>query len=117
MRFIRVFSPGRIILVATVLVAAYLAVSAGNNLLHSYHLVSDESELRSEVEGLRMQQEELQQIRDYLRTDEYVEYMARRTFGLVKRGENLVIVDAPKPEPTVDPDNDAERWWEELFGR
>ena len=60
---------------------------------------------------------QLEQIREYLRSDEYVEFMARRVFGLVKPGETLVIVKAP---PAVDegvPDAVGRPWWQDLFGR
>ncbi len=115
MRLLRLFSPGWLLLAATIVIAAYFVFSAGTSLLHSYHLQSDQSKLRADVEELRIEQDELQQIRDYLRTDEYVEFMARRVFGLVKPGETLVTVVAPTPEPT---NNDApdRSWWQRLFG-
>ena len=57
-------------------------------------------------------------VRDYLRTDEYVEFMARRVFGLVKPGEVLVIVDAPKSPAAQQGPDDAPlgaTWWQRLF--
>ena len=115
MGLLRIFSPGRIILVATLGVGAYLLFSAGSTLLTSYHVVNDESRMQTEVTNLQTQLDELQQVRDYLRTDDYVEYMARRVFGLVKPGETLVVVDAP-PSQNPPPENDNEQWWERLFG-
>jgi cell division protein FtsB len=91
-----------------------LLFSAGTNVVHSYRLANDEARLRSEVEQLRLEQEQLQQIRDYLRTDEYIEFMARRVFGLVKPTENLVVVEAPPPEEATD--ESGLSWWERLFG-
>jgi cell division protein FtsB len=105
-----------LILLATLGVVAYFLFSAGTNLLHSYRLAGDEKGLRQEVEELQVQIDQLQQIRDYLRTDEYVEFMARRVFGLVKPGETLVTVEAPSPEPT-NPDVAESKWWQRLFGR
>lgn len=114
LRFIRFFSPGRFLLVATVVVSGYMLFSAGNNFLHSYRLVNDENRLQEQVDSLKLQQDQLVQIRDYLRTDEYVEFMARRVFGLVKPGEKLVIVDAPLPQR--DGDTSDLTWWQRLFG-
>jgi cell division protein FtsB len=114
LRLLRIFSPGRILLVATIVASAYFAFSAGSNLLHSFRLANDEARMRQEVERLRQHQEQLQQIRDYLRTDEYVEFMARRVFGLVKPGERLVVVDAPQPPPAEEPPGLT--WWQRLFG-
>ena len=113
MRFIRFFSPGRILLLATLIVSGYMLMSAGNTFLHSYRLVNNENRLQEQVDDLKQQREQLLQIRDYLRTDEYVEFMARRVFGLVKPGEKLVVVDAPAPEPAPAP-NDL-TWWQRLF--
>ena len=115
MRFIRFFSPGRVLLVAIIVVAGYLTISAGSNILHSYRLASDESRLQDEVTQLETQVGQLEQIRDYLRTDEYVEYMARRVFGLVRPGENMVVVEAPSPEPRED-EVGRLTWWQRLFG-
>jgi len=116
---LRFLSPGRLLLVATVLVAGYLFYSAGGSLLHSYQLQGDEAQLRADVDQLKVQHDQLQQVRDYLRTDEYVEFMARRVFGLVKPGEVLVIVDAPKHQATSDTPQDfplGATWWQRLFG-
>lgn len=106
-------SPGRIILVASLVAAGYLAFSAGNNLLNSYRLANDESQLRETVAELQRQEDQLLQIRDYLRTDEYVEFMARKVFGLVKPGETLVVIDAP--EPVIEEFEAGSKWWERLF--
>jgi cell division protein FtsB len=110
-------SPGRIILVLVLIGAGYLAFSAGSNLLHSYRLAGDESRLREEVEALETQEEQLRQIRDYLRRDEYVEFMARRVLGLVKPGETLVIVDAPPGPEAQEEDTPGLAWWQRLFSR
>lgn len=116
---LRLLSPGRILLVFTVVVAGYLLVSAGGGVVHSYRLASDEAALRGEVQELESQKDQLLQIRDYLRTDEYIEFMARRVFGLVKPGETLVIVNAPKAAADAHPsDEPAElTWWQRLFGQ
>ena len=113
MRVIRFFSPGRILLLATLIVSGYMLLSAGNTLLHSYRLVNDENRQQQGVDTLEHQREQLIQIRDYLLTDEYVEFMARRVFGLVKPGERLVIVEAPAPEPA--PERSDLTWWQRLF--
>jgi cell division protein FtsB len=114
--FLRLFSPGRLLLVATLVATGYLLLTAGNNFLHSYRLTTDEERLRHEIGRLEQQHEQLLQIRDYLRTDEYVEFMARRVFGLVKPGENLVVVDAPQPPPSEE-EQPGMPWWQRLFGR
>src|SRR5689334_4489548 len=120
----RLLSPGRILLVFTLVVAGYLLVSAGGGVVHSYRLASDEAELRQEVQILESQKDQLTQIRDYLRTDEYIEFMARRVFGLVKPGETLVVVQAPRPAGDAPTSENESRnganeltWWQRLFGQ
>ena len=103
-------------MVATLVATGYLLFSAGNSFLSSHRLSSDESRARHEVDELDQQLDQLEQIRDYLRTDEYVEYMARRVFGLVKPGESLVVVEAPQPEVNRE-EAPGTTWWERLFGR
>jgi cell division protein FtsB len=112
---IRLLSPGRVLLIGTLIITGYLTFSAGTNVLHSYYLAADESRLHNEVEALDRQRQQLLQIRDYLRTDEYIEFMARRVFGLVKPGETLVAVDAPQVD--APPQDDGLTWWQRLFGR
>jgi cell division protein FtsB len=118
--FLLLFSPGRILLAFSVLIVGYLLFSAGGNVVHSHRLAQNEEQLRSQVDGLHGQQKQLEQIRDYLRSDEYIEFMARRVFGLVQPGESLVVVQAPPAAdqrlPADDPAAGGE-WWRALFGR
>lgn len=115
MRALRVFSPGRILLVAIIVAAGYLTFSAGNNLANSYRLVNQERQLESEVAALEVELDQLEQVHEYLRSDEYVEFMARRVFGLVKPGEKLVVVQAPQPPPPSDEELRELSWWQRLF--
>jgi cell division protein FtsB len=114
-RVLRILSPGRILLVAIVIAAGYLTFSAGNNLANSFRLVNEEQRLEGEVADLQAELAQLEQVHEYLRSDEYVEFMARRVFGLVKPGEKLVIVDAPQPPPPTDEELRDLSWWQRLF--
>ena len=107
------------IIVAAVVVGYFLFAAAGDVLL-SRELSGDKRELRSEVAELGRQQSELEAIRDYLRTDEYIEGVARRVLGLVRPGETLVIVSSsvqptPAPTPQDGVEGDPRPWWEELY--
>jgi cell division protein FtsB len=114
-RVLRIFSPGRILLVAILVAAGYLTFSAGNNLANSFRLVNEEQRLEADVAALEAELDQLGQVHEYLRSDEYVEFMARRVFGLVKPGEKLVIVDAPQPLPPSDEELKDLAWWQRLF--
>src|SRR5438552_18946261 len=112
------FSPGRLVLALSLLIAGYLLFTAGGNLLESHRLAENEDQLRAQVDALHVQETQLEQVRDYLRSDAYIEFMARRVFGFVKPGESLVIVQAP---PSAADDDSAQPpgqpWWQQLFGR
>ncbi len=115
LRVLRIFSPGRILLVAIIVAAGYLTFSAGHNVINSYRIVNHENEIQAQVDDLQSQLDQLQQVREYLRSDEYVEFMARRVFGLVKPGEKLVVVDAPQPPPPSEAELKDLSWWQRLF--
>lgn len=105
---------------AAVVVGYFLFVAAGDILL-SQSLSDDQRDLQTEVAGLHQQQTDLEAIRDYLRTDDYIEGVARRVLGLVRPGESLVIVSSnaqPTPgEPEEGAAPPSERtWWQELYG-
>lgn len=42
---------------------------------------------------LRLEKQELQHIFDYTKTDQYIEYIARKTLGWVKPGERRYVED------------------------
>lgn len=96
----------------------YLLFTAAGEVLLSHRLNQDEQRLEQELTKLRRQQVQLEAIREYLKTDEYIEGVARRVLGLVRPGETLVIVSSTVP-PTPMPDGfaqeDGRRWWEALY--
>jgi cell division protein FtsB len=107
------------ILVAAVVVGYFIFTAVGDALL-SQRLNRDEEQFQQEIVDLQRQQAELEAIREYLQTDEYIEGVARRVLGLVRPGETLVIVSsnpAPTAAPETQPDEEEYRtWWEKLYG-
>jgi cell division protein FtsB len=107
--------------IGTALIAVvYLVFTTGSYVMHYYQLRNDERELRREIAELGVEQEQLTAVRDYLESDEYVEDVARRTLGLVRPGETLVVVSGvdAAPTPTAAAAEDAgggEDWWKALF--
>jgi cell division protein DivIC len=117
-RLFLLFSPGRLVLAASLVIVAYLLVSAGGNVLQSFRIADDEARLQAQVDELHRRERELEQIREYLRTDEYVEFIARRVFGLVRPGETLVVITSTAPAPEGPEEVTPGRpWWERVFGR
>lgn len=115
-----------VVLVAAALVA-YLLFVAGGDYLHSRQLEAGEKRVRQQIAELQRQHEELLAIRDYLHSDEYIEGVARRTLGLVRPGETLVVVTSseasagPAGEEADGADSEEQEsegwrpWWERLF--
>ena len=110
---------------AAVLAVTYFGFSTWRYVAHNYRLHEDETQLRQDIAELNREHAQLVAVRDYLKSDEYVEYVARNTLGLVRPGETLVIVSgsAPPPPAAVDPAATPtpilaaapEPWWHELF--
>ena len=108
----------RMVILLAALVVGYLIFTAVDDVLLSQRLNRDEQQLQHEILELRRQQEQLEAIRTYLQTDEYVEGVARRLLGLVRPGETLVIVssDAVTPTPEHTAGREGRPWWENLYG-
>jgi len=108
------------VLLACALVVGYLIFGASGSGLQSYRLAGQEQQIRREIAELERQHEELTVLREYLRSDEYIEGVARRVLGLVKPGETLVIVSGPEGQGQSAVEDESDRpsqpWWEALFG-
>ena len=100
----------RVVIVLAAVAVGYFVFSAVSDALLSHRLSQDEQRLQREITELRDQQAELEAIRDYLRTDEYIERVARRLLGLVRPGETLyTIASSADPTPTpAEPPIDVE---------
>jgi len=129
-RFRLALSPATAVLILVAVVGIYLLVSAGSRALQTYRMAGQEQRVRGEIAELQRHHRELVALREYLRSDEYIEGVARRVLGLVRPGEKLVIVSGPEPPPEGGAssgeaaDGGAEEslgrpgqpWWEALFG-
>ncbi len=109
----------QVVLLLALAVIGYFAFVAVGGTLLSQRVNQEEQALRQEVAALEQDNATLEAIREFLCTDEYVEGVARRMLGLVRKGESLVIV-APSvtatPALESDPgENRQRRWWEELY--
>jgi len=109
-----------LVVLAAALVVGYLLFRAGGTGFQSYRLAGQEQQVRRDIADLQRQQDELVVLREYLRSDEYIESVARRVLGLVKPGETLTIVSGPQGEKPGVPAEESNRpnrpWWEALFG-
>jgi cell division protein FtsB len=108
-----------IVICAAIVIAGFLALSITRHAIRNYQLHEEERVLQHELLQLDRDHDQLSVVRDYLQSDEYIEDVARRTLGLVKPGETLVIVsgtDAPPPTSATPTPADGRRtWWRDLF--
>jgi cell division protein FtsB len=116
-----------LVLLVTAVVVVYLIFTAVSSATQSFQLGEDEDRLRDEVQGLEERYYRLSDLRDYLNSDEYIEWVARRELGLVGPGETgIIVVSEPTPVPSEgegeeDEGSQAEQGqqplsWEELIG-
>ena len=107
-------SPRRWVILATAVVVVYFVFTAASNTLQAIQIGQDESRLRQEVDGLAERYDRLTALRDYWKSDEYIEWVARRELGLVRPGElGIVVISAVTPTPPAEPPRPL---WEALSG-
>ena len=105
-----------------VLAVTYIGFTSSRYVIHEYHLRQNQADLHRQITQLDQDQKQLTAVRDYLKSDEYIEDVARRVLGLVHPGETLVVVSSsapPTPVPTEAPGDvartPAAEWWKNLF--
>jgi cell division protein FtsB len=109
-----------LLLAAAALTIGYFVLTTARNVYHNHQLAQEEAAIRRDIAQLDRDHAQLIAVRDYLKSDEYIEYNARRVLGLVKPGETLVVVSnsAPAPIATATPPlttAEGGAWWKELF--
>lgn len=101
-------------ILATAVVVVYFVFTAASNTLQAIQIGEDESRLRQEVAGLEERYDQLTALREYAKSDEYIEWVARRELGLVRPGElGIIVISAATPTP---PAEQPQPLWEALSG-
>lgn len=96
--------------------AGYLGITTVRYVVRNYQAHQEERALGNELRQLDEDRAQLSATRDYLKSDEYINYIARRILGLVRPGETLVVVAGNEPAATATPASQrAEPWWKQLF--
>lgn len=99
------FSSSKLPLLVVFLLLLYIAVSLGTRFDALFAMQRDLQSIQAEVEELRQMNRELSRQLELLRSDAYVEQVAREKLGLVKPGETRIVpvppgaAEAPAPVP------------------
>jgi cell division protein DivIC len=87
-----------LVLLVTAVVVVYLILTGVSSAIQSFQLGEDEGRLRDEVQEMEQRYYRLSDLRDYLKSDEYIEWVARRELGLVDDGEtSIIVLSEPTP--------------------
>ena len=78
-------------------IALFLVVDFGRRTTAGYYVSQTEKRLEAEIAALLEQRKALQEWRDYVQTDEYVEKWAREQARMVQPGDRRLIVVTPEP--------------------
>ena len=107
---------------AAALAITYLGFTTTRYVAHEYNLREEQAALHRDIGQLDRDHKQLLAVRDYLKSDEYIEDVARRVLGLVRPGETLVVVSSSAPQAVATPapagvtaHTPAAEWWKDLF--
>ncbi len=108
-------SSTRIVLGVTAIIVGYFLVMGAVTALRSSQLSDREDQLQAEIAELEQRYERLEMLGEYLGSDAYLEAVAREQLGLVREGENGIVVISTAPS-SADPDapEESELWWQML---
>lgn len=91
-----------IVVLLTLPVIVFLAFSAGRKALETYALKQEAAAIQTEIDGLRVRNAELRKQIEYLRSDAYVERVAREELDLVKPGDvSFVVTPVDRGQPVA----------------
>ena len=109
-------SATRVVILVAALIAVYFVVSGALNAVRSDQLSRQEETLRADIDDLQARYDRLLALRDYLNSDEYIEFVAREELGLVRKGETGFVVIPTQPSPTPAPgEEEPTLWWDVLI--
>ena len=96
--------------------ALYFGVGVVGNGIQGYNLNQEQRQLQRDIASYQEQHLLIQGLVEYMRSSDYVEYIARRDLGMVMPGEPHIVVISPEADRTA-ADTTATRWWQTLLGQ
>lgn len=107
MRGLLGFSVRHLLAVLILIAVGYFLFAGVSSALRNERVDDEQTRLAAEVAQLEARRQQLEELRRYLLTDEYIEWAARGELGLVKPGEVGVVIISPQQDPGLSP----QPWW------
>jgi cell division protein FtsB len=114
--FLRGSSRSWLALLGILVIFSYLLISTISNAVRNYHLHQEQAQLEREIAALERRYKQLDAVESYLRSEEYIEFAARRYLGYKRPGESMAIVTTPDGRDREAPPRAlGGAWWESFF--
>ncbi len=98
--FLHKFNSKILIILGIVLVAVF-SVAASKEFIKKRQLDNEIASLQSEIENLKVEQDEFITLIDNYNSESYIEQEARVNFNYKKKGEKVVVIKTDKKEETI----------------
>jgi cell division protein FtsB len=114
-----IFSKFFLIFCVFLFVAVLFFLAKGT--IKNHQVNTEVADLEADIIQLTKQNQEFEQLINYLKTDSYIEQEAKLKMGYKKPGENLVIIPqqemkvAMQPEENINKLSNPAKWWFYFF--
>jgi cell division protein FtsB len=118
----------RSFLVVNLIILFLVTLSFGREFVRNYEIDQEIGKLEQRALALESQNQDILQLAERLKTDDYLEQEGRLRLGLMKPGENVAVIAEPEEE-SVQPlasqepavalgkeKSNPRLWWEYFFG-
>ena len=107
----------RVVFLLCAALALYFGAMVAGNGIQGYRLNREQSQIQRDIASYQEQTRLMQGLLEYMKSNDYVEYVARRDLGMVMPGEPNVVVISPQPQTAASSEEAATRWWQTLLGQ
>ncbi|MFA6908442.1 MAG: septum formation initiator family protein [Patescibacteria group bacterium] len=118
----------KLLLSVELLFLVLIGVALGKELVQKYTIEREINQLKEEYANLEKQKVDLEQLVTYFQTDSFQEEEARTKLGLIKPGENVIILPQQNGEDraassssttdesvSLSQSSNPQRWWSFFF--
>ncbi len=99
----------------TAVVVVYFMATFAVNAVQGQQLNAQENRLQADIADINARYDRLLALEQYLKSDEYIEEVAREQLGYVKQGEIGFVAISSQPTATPAPGELPDLWWDTLI--